>query len=103
MKKDYCTQNDHDCQTCPLSSYGRDCLNNKIIDGGMNEFYNRKADGSLYQCYNAAGDLILSSEIVDNMVTWPPEVAPAKPQARKHGVDGWCDKCQSWCWGDCES
>jgi hypothetical protein len=26
-KKSYCTQNDGDCLTCPLISYGRDCQN----------------------------------------------------------------------------
>ncbi len=25
--KDYCTQNNGDCSTCSLVSYGRDCLN----------------------------------------------------------------------------
>ena len=28
--KDYCTQNDGDCSTCSLVSYGRDCQNNPI-------------------------------------------------------------------------
>jgi len=28
--KDYCTQNDGDCETCSLVNYGRDCQNNKI-------------------------------------------------------------------------
>ena len=26
-KKDYCTQNDGDCDTCSLVNYGRDCRN----------------------------------------------------------------------------
>ena len=26
-KKDYCTQNDGDCETCSLVNYGRDCRN----------------------------------------------------------------------------
>lgn len=25
--KDYCTQNDGDCENCNLVNYGRDCLN----------------------------------------------------------------------------
>jgi len=25
MKKDYCTQNNSECDTCSLSSYGKDC------------------------------------------------------------------------------
>lgn len=29
-KKPYCVQNDGDCSTCSLSSYGRDCMNNPI-------------------------------------------------------------------------
>lgn len=29
-KRDYCTQNDGDCQTCSLVNYGRDCRNNPI-------------------------------------------------------------------------
>jgi hypothetical protein len=28
MKKEYCTQNNGDCQTCSLVNYGRDCRNN---------------------------------------------------------------------------
>ena len=30
-KKLYCTQNDHDCLTCDLAKYGRDCRNNRIM------------------------------------------------------------------------
>jgi len=30
MKKDYCTQNEGDCQTCSLVNYGRDCQNNPL-------------------------------------------------------------------------
>lgn len=26
----YCTQNGGDCESCSLSNYGRDCMNNKI-------------------------------------------------------------------------
>ena len=26
----YCTQNDHDCKTCSLVNYGRDCKNNPV-------------------------------------------------------------------------
>ena len=29
---EYCTQNDGDCKSCSLVNYGRDCMNNKIID-----------------------------------------------------------------------
>jgi hypothetical protein len=29
-KKDYCTQNDGDCETCSLANYGKDCMNNPI-------------------------------------------------------------------------
>lgn len=28
--KDYCTQNDGDCETCSLVNYGRDCMNEPI-------------------------------------------------------------------------
>ena len=30
MKKEYCTQNDGDCSTCSLVSYGRDCRNKSL-------------------------------------------------------------------------
>jgi hypothetical protein len=30
LKPDYCTQNNGDCETCSLVSYGRDCMNNPI-------------------------------------------------------------------------
>jgi hypothetical protein len=30
MMKEYCTQNNEDCETCSLSNYNRDCQNNKI-------------------------------------------------------------------------
>lgn len=30
MEKSYCTQNDGDCSTCSLVSYGRDCMNNLV-------------------------------------------------------------------------
>lgn len=29
-QKDYCTQNNGDCETCSLVNYGRDCRNNPI-------------------------------------------------------------------------
>ena len=29
-KKDYCTQNDGDCNTCSLVNYGRDCKNQPL-------------------------------------------------------------------------
>lgn len=32
-KKSYCVQNYGDCQTCSLSSYGRDCRNEIIFNG----------------------------------------------------------------------
>jgi len=38
--KPYCTQNDGDCASCSLSSYGRDCQNIRIITahkGGRTE------------------------------------------------------------------
>jgi hypothetical protein len=100
MKKDYCKQNDHNCQTCALSSYGKDCLNNKIIDGGMNELYNRKADGTLYQLF-VDGKLTLTEDApIEEITYWPPTQKAVK---KVHGVDGWCNKCQSWCFGDCGS
>jgi len=30
MEREYCTQNNGDCETCSLSNYGRDCMNNPI-------------------------------------------------------------------------
>ena len=30
MKKDYCTQNNGDCQTCSLVNYGMDCRNQPV-------------------------------------------------------------------------
>ena len=30
MKNEYCTQHGGDCQTCSLSSYGKDCRNNAL-------------------------------------------------------------------------
>lgn len=30
MKREYCTQNNGDCQTCSLVNYGLDCQNNPI-------------------------------------------------------------------------
>ena len=30
---EYCSQNDGECWTCSLENYGRDCMNNAIIDG----------------------------------------------------------------------
>ena len=32
--KDYCTQNDGDCETCSLVNYGRDCMNNPVEEEG---------------------------------------------------------------------
>lgn len=31
--KSYCTQNDGDCSSCSLVSYGRDCQNNPVWGG----------------------------------------------------------------------
>lgn len=28
--------------------------------------------------------------------------APAEPK-QVHGANGWCNKCHSWCYGDCEA
>ncbi len=36
-KKEYCTQNDGDCESCSLVNYGRDCQNNPISEGEENE------------------------------------------------------------------
>lgn len=33
-KKPYCTQNNGDCKTCSLGSYGLDCQNNLVGRGG---------------------------------------------------------------------
>jgi len=35
MEKEYCTQNEGDCETCSLVNYGRDCHNNPVfmVDG----------------------------------------------------------------------
>jgi hypothetical protein len=30
-KPDYCTQNNGNCVTCSLVSYGRDCRNNQVL------------------------------------------------------------------------
>lgn len=30
MMKDYCSQNNGECSSCSLVSYGRDCMNNLI-------------------------------------------------------------------------
>jgi hypothetical protein len=40
-KPAYCTQNDGDCTSCSLSSYGRDCKNNPVIrpQGGYSVAY----------------------------------------------------------------
>jgi hypothetical protein len=35
-KKDYCTQNNGDCLSCSLASYGRDCKGNEIRRGTKN-------------------------------------------------------------------
>jgi len=35
MKPNYCKQNEGDCPSCSLSSYGWDCKNNKIYTVGM--------------------------------------------------------------------
>lgn len=35
--KNYCTQNDGDCKSCSLSSYSKDCENNKIGDEMENQ------------------------------------------------------------------
>jgi len=32
--KDYCTQNDGNCQTCSLVNYGRDCMNEPVEEEG---------------------------------------------------------------------
>lgn len=34
LKKEYCTQNNGDCETCSLVNYGRDCHNNFVGRGG---------------------------------------------------------------------
>lgn len=30
-------------------------------------------------------------------------VRKVEVKTRVHGVDGWCDKCHSYCYGDCEA
>mgnify|MGYP005857732625 CR=1 FL=1 len=34
MNTDYCTQNQGDCATCSLVSYGKDCRNNRLLTLG---------------------------------------------------------------------
>jgi len=42
--KEYCTQNNGDCQTCSLVNYNRDCQNNPIW-GGKREGSGRPLTG----------------------------------------------------------
>lgn len=50
-KKDYCTQNNGDCSTCSLVSYGRDCRNNPVeeIETGTNPIRTRTDIQPLYK------------------------------------------------------
>ena len=36
-QKDYCTQKDGNCETCPLVNYGRDCLNQPLKENDKAE------------------------------------------------------------------
>ena len=44
--KAYCTQNNGDCETCSLSSYGRDCKNVKIPGGARKKAQQTPAEYS---------------------------------------------------------
>lgn len=46
--KSYCTQNNGDCSTCSLVSYGRDCQNNPLW-GGKREGAGRPSTGRKLQ------------------------------------------------------
>jgi len=56
MKKPYCTQNDSHCETCALSSYGRDCRNNPI-SGAISDL-SISIDGVPYVSYRHAAGMI---------------------------------------------
>lgn len=44
--KEYCTQNNGDCETCSLVNYGLDCKNNPVGRGGPNRNQGRKKTGA---------------------------------------------------------
>jgi hypothetical protein len=44
VKKPYCTQNNGDCPSCSLSSYGRDCQNNPIGSIGARDLTDRQRE-----------------------------------------------------------
>jgi len=43
MKK-YCTQNNGDCTTCSLTSYGRDCHNVEVADDWLEAYSDNAAE-----------------------------------------------------------
>ncbi|MDF2563720.1 MAG: hypothetical protein K0Q53_115 [Massilibacillus sp.] len=45
MIKQYCTQNNGDCETCSLVNYGLDCRNNPVGQGGAGRGQGRKSTG----------------------------------------------------------
>ena len=46
-----------------------------------------------------ARTVTLMDRVEAGIDTAQPAVAPSP--ARVHGVNGWCDKCRSYCYGDC--
>ena len=59
MKPDYCTQNEGDCTTCSLVSYGHDCANLKVyrLDLLAQEI--------------TGGNLAAMAKLVNDAGTWP--------------------------------
>lgn len=73
--------------------------------------------GLRYECTCGAFDsidkeLVIKNAIKNGKFGTSPEPIVSSPtkqtktkqtQNREHGKNGWCEYCQDWCWGDCQS
>ena len=81
--RDYCTQNNGDCQTCSLVNYGLDCRNNPIRE--MSELYDKwtgsdsKAEMSRYS-FNEL--LAMVTRLYNSGEEWRQDGAPEQVTQR---------------------
>lgn len=67
-KKDYCTQNDGDCETCSLVNYGRDCRNVSLAAATLG----KKGGSAKSPAKRAAGvENMAKARAARKQVGWP--------------------------------
>jgi hypothetical protein len=65
---------------------------------GQQEAYDAMLADSRNWAIGESRELVIYNKYDNAPKTQSIPIAP-----KVHGVNGWCDKCRSYCWGDCEA